>query len=186
MDRNTRAILFSLLAVLILPVAALVAAVLIAYDVPQPARIDDLSGEVELDLAGQKPATLMPHELAERHTLNVGESVRVAPGGAVTVTFFNGGRAQLTGPAALRLIDSSRHATALGHATDSGQFTRTYSLVVEQSEGTAHYRFDDADPAFDQVQITVRLPDRTYKPPTPCWVVEIGIDTVTTGPEPCY
>ncbi len=186
MDRNARTILFGLIAVLILPIAALAAAVLIAFEVPQPAGIDDLSGEVELELAGGEPATLTPDELEESQPLDIGESIRLAPGSSATVTFFNGGRAKLSGPSSLKLVDSNRRATALGHATSSGKFNREYTLTIEQSEGTVHYRFDDTDPAFEQIKITVRLPDRSYKPTTPCWVVEVGIETISAAPEDCY
>ncbi len=169
MDPNTRPIQLALLAVLGLTLLAIAASLIIPFDVTKPAAVHVLAGSAERVIAGHTPEPLQPESAA---SLEIGRSLRVLPAGETRITFeINDGWAILTGPAALTLTESHRHATVLGHVSD--RFERDYVLTLEQTAGRIRYNFSDADPAFADTTITVRLPDRRFTPDSPCWTIEI-------------
>jgi hypothetical protein len=173
MDPNSRPIVLSLMAVLGFAVAALVASLFIPFDVDASATIQSITGEIELHSPGQTSA-----RANEQGTLNIGQSLRVPPGGEARIVFdLNQGRAVLTGPANLTLVESYRRATALGHALD--RFKREYVLTLEQTQGSVQYIFANAEPSFEETKIIIRLPDRNYTPTTPCWRIDISPDGET-------
>lgn len=172
MDRYSRSIVLSLFVVALLIVALLVAAVTITFPVGLNGQVTHVEGEVKLGAPGQTPAALGDAGSIPQ-TLRPGERLRVEPGGAATVMFFNDGIAILSGPAELLLRESSRRGTALEHTRIRDHDGVEYALTIAQHAGTVEYRFDRADPAFDRVTIRVQLPGEVYIPPAPCWRIEI-------------
>jgi hypothetical protein len=170
-DRNSRPIILALLAVLVFTALALVASVVIPFDVEQPATVQSVSGEVELRAPDEIAVRLNP---ASKTTLEVGQNLDALPNSEARITFdLNQGRAILTGPATLALIESYRRATALGHTSD--QFEREYVLTLEQTQGSVRYIFANTDPPFEDTHIIVRLPDGSYTPSAPCWRIDIPV-----------
>lgn len=174
MDQPARVIKIALAGVLALPVVCLAAALLIPFKVNQSASVRRVSGQVELLRPDDPPQRLDPAR-DDRAALQVSESLRVAPDSTALIVFdLNQGRATVTGPALLTLAESCRRATALGHI--AGRGAREYVLIIEQASGLATYDFSRAHPGFAQTAITVRLPDRDYAPPGPCWHIEVAPD----------
>jgi hypothetical protein len=170
MDSNSRPIVLSLIAVLGFTVLALVASLLIPFQVDETAVIQQVTGEAELHIPGQIPARL---NTDDKSTLRIGHSLNVLPGGEVTIVFgLNQGRAVLSGPAGLTLVESYRRATALGHAL--GTSKREYVLTLEQTQGSVRYIFANADPSFEEIDLTIRLPGGDYTPTTPCWHIDVS------------
>ncbi len=171
-DVNSRSIILSLAVVLILTVAALVASLFIPFNVDEPATIQRLTGKAEILTPGQPTISA-----ANQATLNINQTLNVLPGSDAQVVFdLVQGRAVLTGPANLTLVESYRRATALDHARNH----RTYTLTLEQTQGSVRYFFAGTSPATD---ITVRLPDGNYSPDSPCWRIDIPL-TGETNIEP--
>jgi hypothetical protein len=183
MDRDSRSIIFSLIIVLGLTLLAVIASLLLPFKVTQPGVLQQVTGVAELYSQDKQPAT--PSGEME---LTIGETIRIQPGGFTTIVFnLNQGRAVLNGPAALTLVESYRRATALGHALDdSDRFKREYVLTLEQTSGSIRYLFGDTTPAFEEVTISIRLPNGSYTPQTPCWTIDISTDgNVTTTEIDC-
>ncbi len=171
-DVNSRSIILSLAVVLILTVAALVASLFIPFNVDEPATIQRLTGKAEILMPGQSPISA-----ANQATLNINQTLSVLPGSDAQVVFdLVQGRAVLTGPANLTLVESFRRATALDHARNH----RTYTLTLEQTQGSVRYFFVGTSPDTD---ITVRLPNGNYTPDSPCWRIDISL-TGETNIEP--
>jgi hypothetical protein len=162
-----RSIILSLAAVMICTILMMIAAIVIPFDVEKPASIQQISGVVEVHSPGSLAATLNPRE---KNQLNSGDRILVPPGSTTTLAFFNGGHALLEGPARLTLITSYRHATVLGHTSDSRHHEDV--LTLEQSQGTIRYYFDHTSPT----KITIELPDGHFIPNSPCWIISIGTD----------
>ncbi|MBN1201365.1 MAG: hypothetical protein JXJ20_05860 [Anaerolineae bacterium] len=185
MDRTSRNIFLSLIAILILTGLALIASLLVPFDVEQTGTIKNVTGVVEYYAHEQEPAVTLDANQRE-HLLKPGNSLSALPGSTLTVTFFNNGRVVLVGPASLELVESYRRATVLGHALDSDRFDREYALTIEQTGGSARYFFANTDPAFEDVEITLELPNGNYTPDTPCWLVDISTaGDVLTEPFDC-
>lgn len=183
MDRNSRSIVLSLLTVLALTLLAVIISLIVPFEVAQPSILQQITGVAELYTQGEQPAT--PSGETE---LNLGETISVKPGGFTTILFdLNQGRAVLTGPATLTLVESYRRATVLGHTLDeSDRFTREYGLTLEQTSGSVRYLFGDTKPAFEEVTILIRLPNGSYTPTTPCWTIDINTGgNVTTNEIDC-
>jgi hypothetical protein len=176
MDRYSRSIVFSLLTVLGLTLAAVAVSLFLPFEVEQPVIIQRVTGIAELHSDTNPPATP-----SGETQLAPGETVQVQPGGVATIIFdLNEGRAIVTGPAALTLIESYRRATALGHMLDSEQFEREYVLTLEQTGGSIRYLFDDTTPPFEDTTISIRLPSGSYTPQSPCWVIDINTEGQVT------
>jgi hypothetical protein len=176
-DANSRAIILSLAAVLILTVAALAASLVIPFNVDEPAAIRSLTGEAEIITPGQPTVSA-----ADQARLNVDQTLNVLPGGDAQITFaLDDGRARLVlyGPAQLTLVESYQRATALGHALNR----RQYVLTLEQTQGRVDYFFADAAPTSTDANITVHLPTGDYTPDSPCWRIDIPL-TGETNVEP--
>jgi len=174
MDRDSRTILLALCMVLGVAVFGVVAAVLVPFNVDQPATLLNASGEIEQISAGRaaRLLTLKPGDEAE---IRPGQGLQVKPGGSATLAFdLNGGRAILNGPAALVVAASYRRATLPGHAVES--IHRDYVLTLEQPGGTVDYNFAHTDPPLDAIDFTLHLPDQNYVPTTPCWMVTISAE----------
>jgi hypothetical protein len=177
MDSNSRPIVLSLVAVLGFTILAVVASLLIPFRVNETAVIQQVTGEAELHIPGQIPARL---DTDNGTTLGIGQSLNVLPGGEATIVFkLNQGRAVLSGPAGLTLVESYRRATALGHAL--GQSKREYVLTLEQTQGSVRYIFANTDPSFEEIDLTIRLPDGDYSPTTPCWRIDVTAGGETTA-----
>lgn len=185
MDRTNRSILLALAAVIGLTIAALIAAVLIPFEVDKPASVDTFTGQANLVAPNHVTETLAEDSPGVR--LRLDYTLRLEPESSARVTFeLNQGWAVLTGPAALKITESHRRATLLGHLLGAERFTREYALTIEQTQGTVRYNFAHTDPPFEDLDITLRLPDRTYQPPVPCWQIEVSADgTAATQTEPC-
>ncbi len=183
MDRTARSIVFSIFGVLGISTLAFIVSILIPYQVNKPAVIEDITGAAEVVRDQDTRATFVPDDSGQ---LRTGETVRVEPGNAASVVFFNQGRAVLTGPAAIMLVESYQKATTLGHMVETSQFERRYGLTIKQIRGTVQYYFDHSDPAFEEMTIKVQLPNGSYQPDSPCWQITISADQTTT-PEtlPC-
>ncbi|HEX3051424.1 MAG TPA: hypothetical protein VHP83_12265 [Aggregatilineaceae bacterium] len=177
MDRTARSIVFSIFGVLGVSTLAFVVSVIVPYQVNQTATIEDITGAAEIVRDQDTRATLVPDDSEK---LRIGETVRVEPGNAASVVFFNQGRAVLTGPAAITLVESYQKATTLGHMVDSSQFKRRYGLTIKQMHGTVQYYFDHSDPAFEAMTIKVQLPNGSYQPDSPCWQITISADQTIT------
>jgi hypothetical protein len=162
-----RSIILSLAAVVICTMVMIIAAIVIPFDVKKTASIQQISGVVEIHSPGSLTATLDPRE---KNQLNIGDDIIVPPGSTTTLAFFNGGRALLEGPVRLALVTSYRHATVLGHTSDSQDHEDV--LTLEQSQGTVRYYFDHASPT----KMTIELPDGHFIPNSPCWIISIGAD----------
>jgi hypothetical protein len=186
MDRYSRSITAALVLVLGFAILALAAALVVPFDVGQPATVRSLTGTVELVRPGESPAPLGTDQDAES-VLTAGQGVRLQPDSTVTLIFdLNKGYAVITGPAELKLVESYRRATALGHVLDSRRFERKYVLTIAQTQGSARYNFANTTPRFEQVEIMIQLPTSSYIPTTPCWTIDIGVDsTITTTPNDC-
>jgi hypothetical protein len=172
-SRTRRSILLSLAAVLGLAGLAVIASLLIPFNVELPGTIQDITAGVELGQPGEKLSPTLD-AAQDQYTLQVGQRLRVPPGSMAAVRFFNQGHAVLSGPLTLTLVESHRRATALGHLAD--RFNRSYVLTIEQTGGTARYNFANTTPQFEEVDITVRLPGSNYKPAAPCWIITIDVE----------
>jgi hypothetical protein len=186
MDRYSRSITVALVLVLGFALLALAAALVVPFDVGQPATFRSLTGKVELVRPGESPVPLGTDQDAES-ALTTGQGVRLQPDSAVTLTFdLNQGYVVITGPAELKLVESYRRATALGHVLDSHRFKRKYALTIAQTQGSARYNFANTAPRFEDVEIMIQLPTSTYIPTTPCWTIDIATDgTTATTPNDC-
>jgi hypothetical protein len=172
-DHISRSIILSSLAVLSLAVLAMAAAVLVPFDVDEPATARSLSGSTSLIVDDGSPV-----ELAENDELEweVGQTLEIGPGDRIALRFFNQGSAAIDGPATLKLLESRRRATALGHVLDSERFDCDYALSVQQTSGTITYNFAHATPPFEELTPVIDLPDRVFVPTTPCWKIRIDPD----------
>ncbi|NDJ77138.1 MAG: hypothetical protein GYB65_12860 [Chloroflexi bacterium] len=179
MDQTRRSIIISLIGLVVVIGLAVLAALLIPFRVNEGATVQDFTGVIERitpdDERTQYEASLTSAEV----DLATGERLVVHPGSTAALTFFeNGGRANMTGPGTLTLVEVHRRATLPGHASDN--FNRDYVLTLKQKGGSVHYYFSDTEPAFDDIDITLHLPNGNYTPDTPCWLVEISDEGVTT------
>jgi len=173
-DRTRLTVLLALLGVIGVGVVALIISLVVPYNVAFGALLLDARGEGTYTRQGQPPAPL-PTETTL--ALPVGSTVRLGPKSHATLTMeLNGARVQLTGPATWTLVDAYRRATSLGHMLENARFAREYVLVLRQTEGTAYYDFSGSKPLFDQVQITVELPETRYTPTRPCWEITVQPD----------
>lgn len=181
MDRYSRSIILASLLVLGVALLALAAALVVPFNVAQPGTIRSLSGKAELIRRSGVPNPIGSDRDA-RISLSPGQGLRLNPDSTATLTFeLNQGYAVVTGPAALKLVESYRRATALGHLLDSSRFSRSYVLTIQQSQGSARYNFAHTVPPFEDVAITVQLPGRDYIPTTPCWEIVIDADGAATA-----
>lgn len=178
MDRPSRSIIISLLALLGLVILALVISALLPFNVDQTGMIQNVTGGIEFRSSGELPVTLDPD--SGPFTLAPGERVDVPVGGTAEVLFWETGRIVLTGPATLKIIEAYRRATLPGHALDTNRFEADYGLVLEQS-GSARYLFGNTDPPFEDLDITILFPEGSYRPTAPCWTVETASDGTTTA-----
>jgi hypothetical protein len=173
-DTNSRAIIFSLAAVLILTVAAVAASLLVPFDVDEPATIQPLAGDVEIITPGQSPVTAV-----DQARLSPNQTLNVPPGSQAQLTFdLDDSRARLVlhGPASLTLVKSYHRATALGHARNR----RRYVLTLQQTQGSVDYFFVNLAPVFADADITIELPNGSYAPDSPCWRIEIPLTGQTS------
>jgi len=176
MDRWRWTIVGGLIVLLLCAGASVALALVTPFDVTQPVTIDSVRGDVSLSVPGQSANTLDP-DLEWFPDLKIDQSLRLGPDSSVAIAFaLGGGRALISGPAELRLTASFRRATALGHALDSDRYDRSHVLTLTQTLGEIRYLFDHADPPFEDLTITIRLPDRDYVPQTPCWLIAVNAD----------
>jgi hypothetical protein len=182
-DRSSRGIIVSLGIVVGFTILSAIAALFIPFNVEQPVTIRDVSGTVKLLSEGNDPVTF--EEYHGKITLRPGQTLQVEPNSSATILFFdNGGRAFVTGPASLTLIEIHRRATGLNHILDPEQ--SDYVLTLEQTAGHTRYIFENATPSFEDTTITIRLPASTFTPSTACWDIDISADkTVSAGPAAC-
>lgn len=178
---HTRSIYLALAAILLLSGAAVVASLFIPFDVAQDNTVQVRGeGGALLRQGKQQPVTMEPEQDI---TLEAGDSFVLEANDAATVRFFNEGWAVIEGPAEFVLRESHRHATATGHLTGNNA---DYVLKIAQKAGTARYNFERADPAYDDMAITIELPNGNYVPQAPCWEVTITVDgTARTENIPC-
>ena len=186
MDRIRWSIFVGLTAVLLCAGASVALALLTPFNVTRPVTIEVLQGDVSLHIPG-KPSEALSPEQDWFPSIQANQALHLAPDSSATVLFtLNGGRAILTGPADVRLIASYRRATALGHTLDSQRYDRSYILTLDQSLGEVRYLFNHADPSFEDIAITIHLPDRDYVPATPCWTIVVNPDgSADTASYPC-
>jgi hypothetical protein len=182
-DTNSRSIILSLAAVLFLTVAAVIASLLIPFNVDEPASLQPLAGDVEIITPGQPPINA-----TDQATLNINQTLNVPPGSQAQITFdLDDGRARLVlnGPASLTLVKSYHRATALGHALNR----RRYVLTLQQTQGSIDYFFADfanMAPSSMDADIAIELPNGSYAPDSPCWRIDIPLTGQTsTTPIDC-
>jgi hypothetical protein len=182
-DRSSRGIIVSLGIVVGFTVLSAIAALFVPFNVEQPVSIRDLSGTVKLLSESDDPVTF--EEYDGKITLKPGETLQVEPNSSATILFFdNGGRAFVTGPTSVTLIEAHRRATGLNHILHPEQ--GDYVLTLEQTAGHTRYIFENVTPSFEDTTITIRLPASTFMPSTACWDVDISADrTVSAGPITC-
>jgi hypothetical protein len=169
-DANSRSIIFSLAAVLILTVAALAASLVIPFNVDEPATIRSLTGEAEIITPGQPIISA-----TDQAKLNINQTLNVLPGSDALIAFaldYGQARLVLYGPVQLTLVESYHRATALGHVLNR----RHYVLTLEQTQGSIHYSFAGTDPSFADADITIHLPNGDYTPDSPCWRIDIPLN----------
>jgi hypothetical protein len=181
MDRYSRSIILASVLVLGLVLLALATALVVPFNVTQPGTIRSLTGEAELIRRSGVPSPVGSDRDA-RVVLSPGQGLRLNPDSTATLTFeLDQGFAVVTGPAELKLVESYRRATALGHLLDSSRFSRSYVLTIQQMQGSVRYSFTGTTPRFEDVAITIQLPSSNYVPTTPCWEIAIGTDGTTTA-----
>jgi hypothetical protein len=182
---NTNPIKFAVTALIIFILLAIVAGFVIPFNVELSATVQAFSGDVTVLIGNEAPDPLSPDR---QTTIEPGQTIRLQPDSEAIVTFtIDKGRAHLTGPATLSLVESYRRATSLGHLLDS--FSREYVLTIEQTQGTVRYNFANTSPELDEIQLTIQLPDSNYRPAPsdPCWTIIVstaGQSTVNTTPCP--
>jgi hypothetical protein len=180
MDRRTCAIALALGAVLIGTLVAVSAALLLPYTVSTPATLIRISGDVQLVRSHQRPQPVTL-EGAARSRLSAGDSLVLAPRSTATIALdLCGGRIFLEGPLTFTLVESAQRATLAGHLVASDRFARDYTLILEQSGGTASYVFTDASPPLASIALTVRLAEASFTPSLPCWSVVFSADRAPT------
>ncbi len=184
-DSNTNSIKLAVAALVVFTLLAIAAGLITPYNVEQSANVQAISGDVAILIANEAPSPLS----ADSQTiLKPGQTVQLQPGSEASVTFtINNGRAHLSGPTTVRLVDSYRQATTLGHAFDN--LSRDYTLTLEQTKGTVSYFFANTSPTLDEIQITIQLPDGNFVPTSaaPCWTIDVdteGHSTTTSIPCP--
>jgi hypothetical protein len=169
-DPHSRPIVLSLVVLSGFVILALAAALIIPFDVDEAAAIQHITGDAELLWTSDQAPTRL--DVNHTKTLTVGQGLNVLPNGEAHITFeLTQGRVILTGPATLTLIESYRRATALDHLREAAG--RDFVLTLEQTQGSARYFFAPTDPAFDKTRITIRLPDGSFTPTSPCWRIDI-------------
>ena len=183
MDRSSRGILVGLGTVVGFTVLSAIAALFVPFDVEQSVTVRDMVGTIELLSEDNDSATF--EEYHGEITLKPGQTLQIEPNSSVTLLFFdNGGRAFVTGPASVTLIEAHRRATGLNHILAPEQ--SDYVLTLEQTAGHSRYVFENTTPSFEDTTITIRLPTSTFTPSTACWDISINADgTVSAGPITC-
>ncbi|MBN1562640.1 MAG: hypothetical protein JXA10_02295 [Anaerolineae bacterium] len=178
-EPTTNPIKFAIAALLVCTLLAVAAGMIIPFDVDQPLTIQMLAGDAAILIDDKTPDPLLTGAQTE---LDPGQTIQLQPGSEASITFtINKGRAQLTGPTTLTLIESYRRATSLGHAF--GSFSRDYVLTLAQTQGTVRYIFANTSPALDEMQVTIQLPDGNYIPfaTHPCWTITVDTNGHSTA-----
>jgi hypothetical protein len=185
MDRTSRSIILSLLALTAFVVGIIVVSLVVSFNVEQSVTIKDFSGVIEIITPDDTRTQYDASQTNPTVTLKPDHRLRLLPGSTATITFFNtGGRVHITGPGTLTLVAAYRRGTLLGHTSD--RFERDYVLTLAQNGGSAQYNFHNTTPAFAGIDITLQLPNGNYSPASPCWRVEISDDgAVNTLPFEC-
>ncbi len=173
MESHSRQITLAIVLVLILAVAAIAAALIMSYDVTFDAEITALDGSASIVMPNREAKPVSPGS-GSPVKLRLNQTLALEPGSTATITFdINGGRAEIEGPAEIRLETSQRTANFIGHLRGNGDYT----LVVEQDGGTVRYYFDDADPPLEDADISIWV-NHTLNdvvPLTePCWIADIS------------
>lgn len=172
MDSQSRYIIRAMILIIVLALGAFAASLYVPYNVTFDAQITDLAGEASIIVTNRAPHSITPRG-ADAIPLRIGETLALAPGTSATITFtINGGRATIQGPTTLRLVESHRSATSIGHVLGDGDYT----LTVEQDGGTARYYFHNADPAVDEMNVTIWINHaiNDIVPLTePCWIADM-------------
>lgn len=172
MDSQSRHILRAMIVIVVMALGAFAVSLYVPYNVSFDAQITDLEGEASIIVTDRAPRPITSRA-AEAIPLRIGETLDLAPGTTATITFtINGGRATIQGPTALRLVESHRSATTVGHVLDDGE----YVLTVEQDGGAARYYFHNADPAIDEMDVTIWINQAITDivPLTePCWFADM-------------
>jgi hypothetical protein len=168
-DSSTLSIKVAVVVLIAVMIFAVAAGLIVPFNVEQTVTVQALSGEIDILIPNDPPTPLLPNTQA---ALAPGHSVRLQPSSEASLTFtINKGRALLTGPATLTLVESHRRATSLGHALDN--LSRSYTLTLQQTQGTVSYNFANTTPPFEDIQLTIQLPDANYSPTTPCWTITV-------------
>lgn len=177
MDRTRLTVIVALVGVVGVGILALIASALVPYNVNFSGVLTDIRGTGIYTRADRPPA---PLPTVGSLAFPVGSTVQLEPESSATLRLeMTGGRVMLTGPATLTLVSYRRRATSLGHLTEDERFTREYALVLRQTQGTARYDFRATVPHFEDLQITVELPDADYVPTAPCWEISVQPDGAT-------
>ncbi len=174
MERTQRTVVFALIGIISVGLAALIASLVVPYNVTFGALLTDMHGTGHYTRLDRPPTPLSAHA---NLALPVGSTVQLEPKSRATLSLeMTGGRVMLTGPATLTLVDSYRRATSLGHLLESERFTRQYVITLRQTQGTAYYDFSITSPPFDTLTVTVELPQTHYIPTHPCWEITVQPD----------
>ena len=177
MDRTRSTVIVALVGVIGVGILALIASAFVPYNVSFSATLTDIHGEGTYTRADQPPA---PLPIVGSLAFPVGSTVQLEPESSATLRLeMTGGRVTLTGPATLTLVHYHRRATSLGHLTQNDRFAREYVLALRQMQGTARYDFSATVPPFEDLHITVELPDADYTPTGPCWEISVQPDGTT-------
>ncbi len=176
MDHQQRTIIRATVIIVILAALAFTASFAIPYNVTFDARITQITGSAALVVPNRVPKPIAPDN-PDPVRLRIGDTLQLETGSTATITFdLNSGRALVTGPATLRLIEAHRHATTYGHIHASG----TYTLTIEQNGGIGRYFFDNADPPVSESTITIWINNATSDTveltAAPCWIAEAPPD----------
>ncbi len=171
---RTRLIVVALIGVIGVGVLALAASLAVPYNVSFGALMINWRGAGTCTREGQPPTPLSENA---PHPIPAGCTIRLEPDSQATLKLeLNNGYITLTGPATWTLVEAHRRATSLGHMLQNDHFTREYVLVMSQAQGTAYYDFSGTSPHFEDVSITVELPQMRYVPSRPCWEITVQPD----------
>jgi|GEM_PF-4454313 len=154
----------------------------IAFNVMLQSQVSNTQGDWEfVDLSGNVRAYQSDYETG----LPVGAVIRLLDGATAQVEIVQDSSAfaYLSNGAIWRVLQADRHATAVDHIQQQGD----YVVVIEQIAGTVVYDFSQSEPALDEFNMVLRFEDGEYSPEWDCF--QATAPTVETPsavvPVPC-
>jgi hypothetical protein len=150
---------------------------LIPYEVDLSTKVDDVQGEwFVIDVTGGERRFATPVDIS----LRTGEGIRLGLDTTARLEVIKDGGAlvYLSNGATWKLLESHRRGTAIEHIRNRAD---EYEIIIEQTAGTAIYDFSQAEPSFEQLNITLRFADTEIKPETPCFQATAPTDEAVSA-----